>query len=239
MLLLHHEKLNFAHINTETYKHYEVYAIGLTRFQTHGFEVTVFRRRNSRDMKTYKGEATDPQELAKWIAQSMAIGVGPDQIHELSQDMFTNAITGDVPILLLLRKTERFRGEHFVETDEMYESNKRATLNAESALHEAYEAIQGRVKVFIANTGRNFIKDIATFVNHPINLSATNKYEPKIVLLKPNHLAGYKEDVRHQHDSEQEHHHQIQKYKMNDPITKENISEFIDDYNAKKIGEIK
>ena len=117
MLLLHHEKLTFAHINTETYKAHEVYAIGMTRFQTHGFEITVFRRRNSRDMKTYKGEATDPVVLAKWIAQSMAIGTGPDVIHELSQEMFNNAITGEIPILILLRKTERYRGEYFVEDD--------------------------------------------------------------------------------------------------------------------------
>ena len=55
----------------------------------------------------------------------MAIGKGPDEIHELSQEIFTNMITGDVPFLVLLRKTEWFKSEKYTETDELYAYNKK------------------------------------------------------------------------------------------------------------------
>lgn len=105
MRLVAVDGLHFAHINIDSYGvEGEIYALDLERLGTHGLEITVFRRQNSRDRKVYGG-LLEPDELAKWMVQSMALGKGADEIQELTQDAFINLMDGEDPILILLRKT--------------------------------------------------------------------------------------------------------------------------------------
>ena len=95
----------------------------------------------------------------------MAIGRGPDEITELTQDRFMTLIREPYPVLLLLRKLPK--ATHIPKANA-----------AEESLRRAYPQIQSRVIVFLADSGQAFARNIAKLFN-------VDSFESRIVIFKP------------------------------------------------------
>ena len=91
-----------------------------------------------------------------------------------------------------------------------------------AALHSAYPFIQSRVIVFLADTDQAFVRNIAKVFSYDRGQVKMESYEPKIVLLKPNHHSS---DINLSKNGEKaEHIHEpLQKYKMDSLISSKNI----------------
>ena len=96
----------------------------------------------------------------------MAIGKGPDEITELTQDRFMTLIREPYPVLLLLRKLPKH-------------PNIPVPDAAEQSLRDAYTQIQSQVIVFLADSGQAFARNIAKLFN-------VDSSESKIVIFQPN-----------------------------------------------------
>ena len=68
MLLLHKEDLHFAHIDFDNYAFGEIYALdNLEGLHDNGFQITVFRRGNTRDRRDFSQPKFLASDLAKWV----------------------------------------------------------------------------------------------------------------------------------------------------------------------------